>query len=724
MAGVLKWVALGLGVGVAASVIGSGVYLWTPAKPAFDGEAARVAATAYDARIIRDAYGVPHIYGARNADVAFGIAYAHSEDDWFHMEQVLMQNRGRLSEINGQASVQSDYLMHALGNIEHVAANYESGVSQQARAVAEAYAAGLNLWCADNPETGCERAMPATGADIITGFANRPPFFYGLDGEIANILSGEGPVEMAAPPAREAYLRTTADVELGSNALAVAPSRSTDGHTRMAVNSHQPYTGTVSWYETRLKSEEGIDVIGGLFPGSPVIFGGVGPNFGWAATVNRPDLSDVFKLTVDDEDRPTQYMMDGEWRDLDVSQIRFRVPLWGPFSLPVNRRGLRSEHGPVLVTDRGVFAVSYVGDRELEHMDHYLAMNTARTVDDWRQAQIRYNAIPSINYVTADSQGNIAYFYNAHMPAREEGWNRKKVLPGDTSATLWKGWEPVERLPAVINPASGYVISANHSPLLASAPEDNPSAEDFPDSFGLDTLVTNRGLRAQVLYSEDQEISREEFLEYKMDHIYDPRSNVMKMVADLVAAGAGGDADLQAALDIIATWDGSADRNSRPAALAILTGQRTMGGQIHGETTLEAAQEMLKSVAAELRDTYGRIDPEWGEVSRLVRGDESWALDGGPDTLRAVYANGDMRADGHLSGVAGDTYVAIADWAPDGTYQIDTIHQFGAATMDSRSPHFADQAPLFAEERYRQPPMLLDDLLAQATRDYRPSRMD
>ncbi len=135
MAGVLKWVALGLGVGVAASVIGSGVYLWTPAKPDFDGEAARVAATAYDARIIRDAYGVPHIYGARNADVAFGIAYAHSEDDWFHMEQVLMQNRGRLSEINGQASVQSDYLMHALGNIEHVAANYETGVSEPARAV-------------------------------------------------------------------------------------------------------------------------------------------------------------------------------------------------------------------------------------------------------------------------------------------------------------------------------------------------------------------------------------------------------------------------------------------------------------------------------------------------------------------------------------------------------------------------------------------------------------
>lgn len=720
--GVLKWVAVGLGVGIAAAVIGTGVYLWTPGGEDFDASDARVAASAYDARIIRDAYGVPHIYGARNADVAFGLAYAHAEDDWFHMEQVLVQNRGRLSEIMGQDGVQSDYLMHALGNIQNVAENYETGVSKPARAVAEAYAAGVNLWCADNPQSGCTRSMPATGQDIITGFANRPPFFYGLDGEIGNLLSADGPVEMSPVPAREAYLRTSADVELGSNALAVAPSRSTDGHTRMAVNSHQPYTGNVSWYEARLKSDEGIDVIGGLFPGSPVIFGGVGPYFGWAATVNRPDLSDVFKLTVDDEDKPTQYMMDGEWRDLEVTSIRFRVKLWGPFSLPVRQRGLRSEHGPVLATDHGVFAVSYVGDRELEHMDHYLAMNTARTVDDWRVAQIRYNAIPSINYVTADSLGNIAYFYNAHMPLREEGWDRTKVLPGDTSATLWKGWEPVERLPAVINPDSGYVISANHSPLLASAPEDNPRAEDFPESFGLDTLVTNRGLRGQVLYSEDAEISREEFFAYKMDHMYDPRSNVMKMVADLVAAGGADDAELQGAIDVIATWDGSAERKSRPAALAILTGQRTMGGQIHGETTLAEAQAMLKSVAAELQETYGRIDPEWGEVSRLVRGEESWPLDGGPDTLRAVYANGDMRADGHLGGVAGDTYVAMADWAPDGTYRIDTIHQFGSATIDPASPHYADQAPLFAEEAFRQPPMTLAEVLAEATRDYRPSR--
>ncbi len=91
------------------------------------------------------------------------------------------------------------------------------------------------------------------------------------------------------------------DVELGSNELAVAPSRSADGHTRLAVNSHQPYEGRVAWYEARLKSEEGLDIIGGVFPGTPLILHGAGPKLGWAATVNRPDVYDIFKLTVDDE---------------------------------------------------------------------------------------------------------------------------------------------------------------------------------------------------------------------------------------------------------------------------------------------------------------------------------------------------------------------------------------------------------------------------------------
>jgi acyl-homoserine-lactone acylase len=715
-----KWIIGGVGLVALAGAAATAAYFWTPAGPTFDGKTARQAAAAYDARVIRDKFGVPHIYGARNADVVFGLGYAHAEDDWPTIEEVVRSNRGKLAELMGKADVSSDRFMLALGNIDAVEARYEAEVSPAAKAIAEGYVAGLNLWCAEHPESECARTAPVRPQDIIAGYANRPPFFYGLDGEIQSILKDERSIEMAVKSPREAYLQLTDDVELGSNGIAVSPLRATDGHTRLAVNSHQPYTGRVAWYEARLKSEEGIDIIGGVFPGTPLILHGAGPNMGWAATVNKPDIYDVFKLTVDSETKPTKYRLDGQWRDLRVKDLKYRVKLWGPFSQPVRERGLWSAHGPVFVTKRGVFAVSYTSDGELRYLDQYLAMNMAKTVADWRAAQASINAIPSVNYVAADSQGHIAYFYNARMPKREEGWDRSKVLPGDISDVMWKGVEPVERLPVVMDPASGFVANANNTPFIASGAADNPKPENYPPSFGIETNMTNRAMRAQELFGGDPSIDREEFIAYKLDDAYSVGSNVRKMVRELVAAGAGDDVEMKAAVDLIASWDGSTGMDNRGTALAVLTGQKAMGGQMHGEATLEKKQAALKETAATLKAVYGRIDPQWSEVSRISRGDRTWPTNGGPDTLRAVYGGGDLAAQKALHGRAGDTYIAIADWAPDGTYRMSTIHQFGSATLDPASPHYADQTPLFAAEQFKEPPMTLDGVLAEAERDYRP----
>ncbi|HVY90057.1 MAG TPA: penicillin acylase family protein [Hyphomonadaceae bacterium] len=717
-----KWALSGaagivlIGAGAAAA------WLWAPAQPPFDASAAKAAAAQYDARVVRDKFGVPHIYGRRNADVVFGLGYAHAEDDWQNIEQVVRSNRGQLAEINGQASANSDYLIRALGNIEFVHDNYDQQVSAKAKEIAEGYAAGINLWCAEHLSTGCSRTAPVKGEDIIAGYANRPPFFYGLDGEINNILNGKGPVELSTKSAHEAYLGATDDIELGSNGIAVGPARSADNHTRLAVNSHQPYTGTVAWYEARLKSDEGIDMIGGVFPGSPLILHGAGPNLGWASTVNKPDVYDTFQLTVDDPKNPHRYKMDGQWKDLVERPIKFRVALFGPFSMPVEKRGLWSEHGPVFVTDHGVFAVSFAGEHELRFLDQYLAMNTAKSVADWRYAQTYFNAIPSVNYTVADSHGNIAYFYNARMPHRVEGWDRHKVLPGDTSDTLWKGWEKVESLPFVMNPTSGWVENSNNTPFQASSEQDNPRPGDFPASYGIETNMTNRALRAHELFGQDTSITRDEFIAYKMDHRYSADSNVRKMVTDLVAKGSGGDKEVQAGLDLIKSWDGSADMENRAAALAILTGQKAMGGQINGKYDHDKCLAALKEEMALLKGAYGRIDPKWSEVSRIERGKQLWPTDGGPDTLRAVYATGDLKKDKYLHGTAGDTFVLIADWAPDGTYKLVDIHQFGSATVDASSPHYADQSPIFAAGQFKEPPMTLDAVLKEATRDYRPGK--
>ncbi len=716
----IRMLALSVSAFALASCATAPVPTYTSGAP-FDGAIAHRVAQAYDARVIRDKFGVPHIYGKRNADVAYGLAYAHAEDDWKNIEEVIRASRGTLAEIVGDSGAKSDDFILALGNTEIVNRDYDAKVSAKSKAVAEAYAAGLNVWCAENAATGCARSMPITGRDIISGFVNRPLSFYGLEGEVDALLSGRANMQMSTKSTREAFINTPDDIELGSNGLAVAPSRAADGHTRIAANSHQPYEGRVAWYEARLKSEEGIDLVGGLFPGTPILLTAVGPNIGWAATVNKPDLYDTFKLTVDDDVYPSKYRMDGQWKPLERKQIKYNVLRNGAL-VEVEHTGYTSEHGPVFITDKGVYAVSFVGKGDFTHLDQYLAMNEAKTVDDWRAAQVKYNAIPSVNYIVADSKGGIAYFWNAHMPKRVAGWDRGKVLPGDISETLWKGWEPVESLPAVIRPKSGYIVNSNHSPLLVSGPEDNPKAENYPKDFALDTLVTNRGLRAQELYGADTSITRDEFIAYKMDDRYAAGSNVRKMQADFRNVDAGADADLKAALDIVAAWDGRADMENRNAALTIFTGQAAMGSQIHDTYNREKALAALKSTAALLKSSLGRIDPKWSEVSRVARGGKSWPTNGGPDTLRAVYVAGDLAKDKFRSGRAGDTYVAIADWAPDGTYKIDTIHQYGAATLDASSPHYADQAPIFAAEQWKQPPMDLNALLKEAERDYRPGK--
>ncbi len=702
------------GIALLILLAGAALYLRTPAPGAFDAEAAKDAAAAYDARIIRDAFGVPHIYGARDADVAFGLAYAHAEDDWATIETVILFSRGDLACRDGKDAAITDYLVRAMGSADDIAARYETDLVSRTRALAESYAAGINFYCAEDRARCGRLALPVSGKDVVAGFAARQPFFYGLDDELTKLFDGEVEVEQRAGNAREALLQVPKAFETGSNAIAVAPVRSADGHTRLMVNSHQPYTGPVAWYEARVKSEEGWDMIGGIFPGAPLILHGAGPDLGWAFTVNKPDLVDAYKLEVDDAKKPSMYRFDGGWREFDVKKIKFRVNLWGPFSLPVTRRALTSVHGPVFETDKGWFAVSYAGRGEIRALEQYYRMNRARDYAEWRAA-MEMLALPSLNAVYADGDGVIAYYYNAAIPKRAAGPDWSKAQDGSDPALLWDGTRSLNDAPQVVMPRSGYVVNANHTPFQSSGEGDNPDPENFPPHYGVDTRTTNRGIRIQALYGGDPSITSEEFVAYKMDDVYAKDSRVMALVRDLAAGDGEG---LEEERAVLAGWDGAVTEQNRGAALAVLTAQRARGYLLNDENPETPDYETaLRETAAELKEKFGRIDPEWGEAVRLKRGEVSLPLNGGPDTLRAVYPDRD--GDGPLKAVGGDTYILYADWSGAGDVEIRTIHQFGAATLDKTSPHYADQAPVFAAEEWKEPPMELEALLEEATRDYR-----
>jgi penicillin amidase/acyl-homoserine-lactone acylase len=453
-----------------------------------------------------------------------------------------------------------------------------------------------------------------------------------------------------------------------------------------------------------------------------VILHGAGPDNGWAFTVNKPDLVDVYALDVDNSKKPTKYRFDGGWRDFERSQAKFRVKLFGPFSLPVTRPVLRSVHGPVFAAPKGVFAVSYGGQGDVKAAEQWFRMNKARDFDAWRAA-MAIQGIPSFNVVYGDKTGTIAYFYNAAIPVRKAGPDWSTTLDGADPSLVWKGTRPFGAAPFVVNPPSGYVVNANNTPFEASAPEDSPKETDYPAELGVDLRQTNRGFRTQELYGADASITAEEFVGYKMDHMFSARSKLVAIVDALAHDETlAEDPETKEAVALLKSWDRSVDRENRGAALALRIGchvYNCYAAEQPGDIVDPVAA--LKASVAEMRKTFGRIDPTWGEAMRLDRGDRSLSVDGGPDTLRAVYPDVPSRA-GRWSAGGGDTYILYADWAPDGAVRIQTIHQFGSATLDRASPHYADQAPLFAEEQWKSPPLTLDATLAEATRDYRPGR--
>tara|TARA_R110000824_G_scaffold366730_2_gene555647 strand:+ start:183852 stop:185999 length:2148 start_codon:yes stop_codon:yes gene_type:complete len=678
-----------------------------------DKAALSAKAAQYDVSIKRDEYGVPHIYGKRDADVAFGFAYAHAEDDYRTIEETAIAVRGQLASVKGKDAAVTDYLVQLLDVWPTVNEGYETKLSPELRQVLEAYADGVNYYAALHPEQVTRGLQPLTGRDVAAGFVFKTPFFYGLDKKLTQLFTAKkGGLSKSG---ENAFLLTDKPLPIGSNGVAVGPARSADHATRLLINSHQPYTGPVAWYEAVLHSEEGWDVAGGFFPGSPFMLHGHNRNLGWANTVNEPDLADIYELTLNPENE-NQYKLDGEWRDFEKSYAKIRVQLWGPFWWTVTREVLRSAHGPVLKVDAGVFAIRYSGMGEVRQAEQYYKLDKARDFGEWRDA-LRLQALPSINYIYADKQGNISYVHNGLFPVRKEGVDWSGILPGDRSDLIWNSYLSFDEIPQLVNPRSGYVYNSNNTPFRATAESDNLKPEKFSATLGIQTNMTNRAFRSEETFGADTSISESEFHEYKYDLAYSKKSELARMIAEVTAIDATGDADLAAAQDILKKWDMRTNVDNRGAALGVLMGQPVVMAELKGEAPPKPIDTLREAITT-LKTHFGRLDPMWGEVNRFRHGSFDEAIDGGPDTLRAVY--GEAQDDGTLTARAGDTFIMFVTWDERGKLSSQSVHQFGSATLDESSPHYADQAPLFVGMKTK--PVLFEssDLEGHIAEDYRP----
>jgi penicillin amidase/acyl-homoserine-lactone acylase len=330
-------------------------------------------------------------------------------------------------------------------------------------------------------------------------------------------------------------------------------------------------------------------------------------------------------------------------------------------------------------------------------------------------------AVPMFNTAYADREGNVAYFYNARLPKRSPAYDWSGYLPGDVSETLWTEYVPLDELPSVVNPPSSLVFNANSTPFVATVGEGNPDASRYDATLGIERHLTNRALRTEELLGGDESITREEFDAYKFDVAYSERSNVARRIRAIVAGPEPPSPALREAVAALRAWDLRANAESPEAALALLTLRPRFDDTARPVDRSDLLHE-LEATAAALRATFGRTDVPWGVVLRLRRGALDLPLSGAPEVLRAIYAR--TASDGRREAIAGDSYILHVEWDREGGVHSRSIHNFGSATLDRRSRHYADQAAHFARGALK--PVHLDepDLLAHVTRQYRPGQVE
>jgi penicillin amidase/acyl-homoserine-lactone acylase len=661
-------------------------------------QAAIAEAAQYNTEIIRDAYGAPHIYGKRDADVAFGLAYAQAEDDFQTMQQMIPFYRGELGRAIGLDGAPIDYLVHWLDVRRHVEAHYETSLSPEIRAHLKAYADGLNYYAATHPFEADPRLFPITPQDLTVGFSLQHLLFYGFESHITALFADSPQRELARAPDAAALTRHigAAGLPVGSNAYAINPAKSADGATRIMINSHQPLNGPVAWYEAHVKSDEGWDMHGGVFPGMPFIAKGFNPNIGYGVTVNKPDLVDVYKLTPDPENN-NAYLLDGATRDFESRRHWLKIKVLGNFYLPVPRNLLKSEHGPALETAHGTYAVRYSGMGEMRQPAQWMAMNKARNLAEFKRA-MAMQAIVSFNFVYADREGNIHFLHNGRMPERAAGWDWQKYLPGDRGDLIWQTQIGFEAMPQIDNPSSGYLLSTNQDPFKVTAPNDNLKPGDYPPSLGLQTRMTNRADRGLAMFAEAGRMSETDFFAVKWDKFYHPQSRAFKYVRRIAEMEFDAGSLHAQGQELLSTWNGETALDNRQAALGVCLLSEEWIAEQAGKPAPEIAP-IYDSCLDDLMRDFGRLDPLWSARNRLIRGAADLPLGGGPDVLRAIYAL--PEPDGRLKAVAGDGLIVYTAWDKNGKQSGAMVHNFGAASTRPQSPHYADQAPLYAAEQLR-----------------------
>ncbi|MEM9541969.1 MAG: acylase, partial [Cyanobacteria bacterium P01_E01_bin.42] len=638
--------------------------------------------------ILWDIWGVPHIFARDNMGIFKAFGYAQMQSHGNLILRLYGQARGRAAEYWGEEYLPSDRYVRRMGIPNRARVWYEEQ-SPEIQQYLAAFVTGMNLYVEEHPEAIDEAlkvALPITETDILAHLQRVIYFdFLVSDREVS--------------------------AWRGSNAWAIAPSRSQSGNALLLTNPHLPWQDFYLLYEAHLNAPD-LNVYGSTLVGMPALVMAFNDNLGWTLTVNPIQGKTFYNLRLTNDG----YWLDGIpltfKRENQTIKIKQDDGSFREEELTIER----SRHGVVIKkTEDEAIALRVAGLDRPQVIEQVLNMAKATNLAEFETA-ISQLQLPMFNLLYADKAGEIAYIFNGLIPKREGGtyrdWSRS--VSGDTSKTLWTQYHPYEDLPRLVNPETGWLQNTNDPPWSATFPQElNP--RDYPAYFAPQSLGEAVGIfrtqRSLKKLLAEEKMSFEELIEAKFSSRLELGD---RLVDELVAAAKKRDTPISLeAAEVLEKWDREATKSSKGAALfgvwRFLMGQENFFATPwnsddplntpQGLKDSEKAIDVLENAAAQLQLLYGKMDVNWGAAVRLRYGNKDLPASGAPGTLGSFQVVGVVPAEsGKFQSIAGDTYIAVVEFSE--PIRARVLNVCGNSTQPN-SPHLTDQLSQYARGQLR-----------------------
>lgn len=691
--------------------------------------------------IIRDNWGIPHIYGKTDADVVFGMLYAQCEDDFLRVEDNYITAIGRMAEVEGENALYQDLRARLFLDTTQAIAIYQKSPAWM-KDLLHAFADGMNYYLYTHPNvkprllTRFQPYMPlmfsegSIGGDISSISLSRLKAFYDNNNSTSYL---------------DDYQEDWLKEPTGSNGFAIAPSKSASGNALLLIN---PHTSFYFRPEIHIISEKGLNAYGAVTWGQFFIYQGFNENCGWMHTSSSADVIDEYLESVEKRNDAYFYKYGNEWRPVTTKKIKLAYKMGDALQLK-EFVAYFTHHGPVIAKQDDKWLSISLMNEPLKALTQSYTRTKATDYKSYNKAmQLRANS--SNNTVFADRKGNIAYWHGDFMPKRNPTFDWESPVDGANPETDWKGLHEVKEIVQLLNPANGWIQNCNSTPFTAAA-DNSPKRSNYPTYMAPDA-ENYRGIHAVQVLSQASKLDLDKLIAAAYDS-YLPGFEAI--IPALLAAytkvnesPTNYNKSVPEAITLLNTWDKRFSASSVPTTLAVLWGEklqrfaRTRAPSTQQfdnisintfaitNTSPEEKVNLLSEVLDDLNRDFGTWKLPWGDLNRFQRlnGNVQQTFDDAAPSIPVGFASavwGSLASFGIRGtqntkkryGSYGNSFVAVVEFGK--RLQARSILA-GGQSSDPNSKHFADQAKMYAEGKFKEVLFYPEDVKKNAERKYKP----